>query len=83
MTKFLLPLLLVGAAAPAFAQTSERPLSFERDGVRYTATVKTVGTTTLITGHEVDSGRSFDLRAKNGRVSGTYGTTSVNYTVGR
>ncbi len=83
MTKFLLPLVLVGAAAPAFAGTTQdKPLTFERDGIHYVATVKTVGTVMMISGREVESGRTFDLRAKNGRVDGTYGTSPVSYTIG-
>lgn len=83
MTKFLLPLLLIGAAAPAIAATPDKPVAFERDGVRYVATVKTVGATTVISGYEVDSGKTFELRSQNGRVSGTYGVTPVSYTLGR
>lgn len=83
MTKFLLPLLLVGAAAPALAETQDKPLAFERDGIHYVATVKQVGTVTLISGHEVETGKSFDLRARNGRVDGTYASSPVSYTVGR
>ena len=84
MTKFLLPLMLLGAAAPAVAASArENPVSFERDGVRYVATVKTVGAATVISGHEVDIGKTFDLRSQNGRVTGTYGMTPVSYTLGR
>ncbi len=84
MTKFLLPLMLLGAAVPAVAATpSNQPVTFERDGVRYVASVKTVGTTTVISGYEVGSGKTFELRSQNGRVTGTYGATPVNYTVGR
>ena len=84
MTKFLLPLLLVAGAAPAVAATTnDKPLAFERDGIRYVATVKTVGATTLISGHEVDTGKTFELRTRNGRVTGTYGVSSVNYVLGR
>lgn len=85
MTKFLLPLLLlVGAAAPAMAAPAqETPVAFERDGVRYVATVKTVDGATIISGREVDTGKTFVLRAQNGRVRGTYGTAQVSYIVGR
>lgn len=84
MTKFLLPLLLVTAAAPAIAGTTQdKPIAFERDGVRYVATAKTIGDATLINGHEVETGKTFTLRALNGRVTGTYGATPVSYVVSR
>ena len=83
MTKFLLPLLALTAAAPAFAGTSAKvsPISFERDGVAYVGTVETRGELQLISGREVQTGRSFDLVVRNGRVSGTYGDAQVNYMV--
>ena len=83
MTKFLLPLLALTVAAPAFAETAPKvaPISFERDGVAYVGTVETRGELQLISGREVRTGRSFDLVVRNGRVSGTYGDAPVNYVV--
>jgi len=85
MTKFLLPILALGIAAPALADqvATEKPISFERDGVRYAATVKTVGETMVIDGYEVATGKTFTLRVRKGAVSGTYGATPVNYMVNR
>lgn len=84
MTKFLLPILALGAvAAPAVAAPADQPIAFERDGIRYVATVKTVGETTVIEGRELDSGKTFSLRARNGYVQGTYGANPVSYTVNR
>jgi hypothetical protein len=83
MLKFLAPLALLAVAAPAFADApQDKPFSFERDGVRYVATVKTVGDTMIIRGKD-DNGASFDLRAKNGRVIGNYGSTPLSYSVER
>lgn len=80
MIKFILPVLaLLGAAAPAIA--ADGPLSFERDGVHYVATVKTVGAATLISGSEVETGKHFELRYLNGRVAGQYGAATVRYTM--
>ena len=84
MTKFLLPLLALTAAAPAFATVNASqiaPISFERDGVAYVGTVETRGEMQLINGREVQTGRPFQLVVRNGRVSGTYGDTLVNYAV--
>ncbi|NIJ07463.1 hypothetical protein FHS31_001059 [Sphingomonas vulcanisoli] len=84
MTKFLLPLLALTAAAPAFASqpaADVQTISFERDGVAYVGTVKKVGDQQVISGHEVESGRAFDLVVRNGRVSGTYAAQPINYTV--
>lgn len=79
MIKFALPLLALVVAAPVAAQTQAVPLSFERDGIRYEANVVTEGAVTHITGKEITSGRSFDLKVVNGKVSGRYGVTDVRY----
>jgi len=81
MTKFLAPLALLTVAAPALAEPVTQPLTFERDGIRYVATVRTVGETTFIKGREVGSGTAFELRSKNGRVTGTYAATPIDYIV--
>jgi hypothetical protein len=80
MIKFALPLLAVAVAAPAFAQTQVAPLSFERDGIRYQANVETADNgVTRITGKELGSGRTFDLKLVNGKVVGRYDRTDVRY----
>jgi len=80
MIKFALPLLAVAIAAPAFAQTQVAPLAFERDGIRYVANVETADNgVTRITGKELGSGRTFDLKLVNGKVVGRYDRTDVRY----
>jgi hypothetical protein len=79
MIKFALPALALVVAAPAFAQTQVTPLSFERDGIRYEANVATDNGVTRITGKELDSGRTFDLKLINGKVVGRYDRTDVRY----
>ncbi|MDO6415889.1 hypothetical protein Q4F19_15975 [Sphingomonas sp. BIUV-7] len=80
MIKFALPLLAVAIAAPAVAQTQVAPLAFERDGIRYEANVMTADNgVTRITGKELDSGRTFDLKLINGKVVGRYDRTDVRY----
>ena len=80
MIKFALPLLALAIAAPALAQTQVAPLSFERDGIRYQANVETADNgVTRITGKELGSGRTFDLKLVNGKVVGRYDRTDVRY----
>jgi hypothetical protein len=79
MIKFALPLLVL-AAAPAAAQTQVSPLAFERDGIRYEANVITSDNgETRITGKELGTGRTFDLKLVNGKVVGRYDATNVRY----
>ena len=61
------------AATPAMAE------KMTRDGLTYDYNVRTVGNSTLISGEVVDTGESFRLRVKNGRVSGHMGWRSVNF----
>lgn len=79
MIKFALPALALVVAAPAVAQTQVAPLAFERDGVRYEANVITDNGVTRITGKELGTGRTFDLKLVNGKVSGRYDHTDVHY----
>jgi hypothetical protein len=79
MIKFALPLLAIVAAAPVAAQTQAVPLAFERDGIRYEANVVTDDGVTRITGKELGSGRTFDLKLINGKVIGRYDRTDVRY----
>lgn len=78
MIKFALPVMLL-AAAPAFAQAEVKPVAFERDGIRYQATVRTENGVTYISGKEVDTGRPFELKVANGRVIGRYAGSDVRY----
>lgn len=84
MSKFLLSLVAITAVAtPALAQqpSNATPIAFERDGISYVGTVEQRGSVRLISGHEVQSGRPFELEVRNGRVTGTYGSSHVSYTV--
>jgi len=78
MIKFALPLMLL-AAAPAMAQADVKPVAFERDGIRYQATVRTENGVTYISGKEVDTGRPFDLKVAKGQVIGRYAGSDVRY----
>ncbi|WP_174275008.1 hypothetical protein [Sphingomonas bacterium] len=88
MTRLLLPAMalvtLSAIAAPALADQrapTATPIAFARDGVAYVGTLRMRGETQLISGHEVDSGRPFELIVRRGRVSGTYDATPVSYTL--
>lgn len=72
-TFYALALLSSIAAAPAMAE------SFTRDGVTYDYNVKSVGESTLISGTIVNSGQSFRLRLRDGRVSGQVGVWPVSF----
>jgi hypothetical protein len=72
-TIFALAILSSIAATPAMAE------SFTRDGVTYDYNVKTVGESTLISGTIVNSGQSFRLRLRDGRVSGQVGVWPVSF----
>lgn len=72
-TFYALALLTSIAAAPAMAE------SFTRDGVTYDYNVKSVGESTLISGTIVNSGQSFRLRLRDGRVSGQVGVWPVSF----
>lgn len=77
MSKFMFAILAAAtAAAPALAAD---PITFERDGITYVASVYQKGDVQLIEGHEVQSGRAFTLRVINGRVKGDYAGQPVSY----
>lgn len=74
MKTFLtLAILSSVATAPAMAE------NFTRDGITYDYTVRTVGEATLISGTIVNSGQSFRLRLRDGRVTGQVGTWPVSF----
>ena len=75
---FLLPLAAAAIAAPAFAG---EPIRFERDGVTYIASVSERHGIRHIVGHELASGRPFDLAVVRGQVIGTYDGQTVTYPV--
>ena len=81
MTRILLSVAALAAtlSAPALAETAQS-FKFTRDGISYVAKVRDTGRVQFISGHEVASGRSFDLRVANGRVSGNYAGSPVSYT---
>jgi hypothetical protein len=74
MKTFLtLAILASIAATPAMAET------FTRDGTTYNYTLKSLGQATLISGTIVDTGESFSLKVKSGRVVGQVGSRPVNF----
>ena len=73
-----LPLTLL--AMPAAAQTAQpEQVTFEHDGSRYVYTVKMVGDTKIIDGTETRSGKRFNLRVSDKRVTGTVGDSEVRF----
>ena len=73
-----LPLTLL--AMPAAAQTAQpEQVTFEHDGSRYVYTVKMVGDTKIIDGTETRSGKRFNLRVSDKRVTGTVGDNEVRF----
>lgn len=77
MTKLVLFLAATAAiAGPALADT---PLQFERDGVTYVGSISEHDGAKYITGHEIGSNRTFNLRVVNGQVTGEYGGDYVSY----
>lgn len=76
MTRIVLLSLAAAVATPAFADT---PIQFERDGIRYVASIKQQAGVQHIVGRELISGRTFDLRVAKGRVSGDYAGSRVSY----
>lgn len=73
-----LPLTLL--AMPAAAQTAQpEQVAFEHDGSRYVYTVKMVGDTKIIDGTETRSGKRFNLRVSDKRVTGTVGDSEVRF----
>ncbi|MBA4781108.1 MAG: hypothetical protein MK060_05275 [Blastomonas sp.] len=73
-----LPLTLL--AMPAAAQTAQpEQVTFEHDGSRYVYTVKMVGDTKIIDGTETRSGKRFNLRVSDKRITGTVGDSPVSF----
>lgn len=73
-----LPLTLL--AMPAAAQTAQpEQVTFEHDGSRYVYTVKMVGDTKITDGTETRSGKRFNLRVSDKRITGTVGDSSVSF----
>ncbi len=76
----LLALPLTFLALPAFAQTAEpEKVTFEHDGSRYVYTVKMVGDTKIIDGTETRSGKRFNLRVSDKRITGIVGDSQVRF----
>ncbi|WP_420142398.1 hypothetical protein [Sphingomonas sp.] len=76
MIKFILPIAAL-VAAPALAD----PLVFERDGLKVVGTVDVQGDTRVLRGEDRVSGSQFDLRVKNGYVTGVIDGQRVGYPV--
>jgi len=72
-TFIALTLLSSIVATPAMAE------SFTRDGETYTYEVKESGGDQLIVGRNLSAGQNFTLRVRNGRVSGRYNGSAVNF----
>ena len=77
MIKFVLPAFAI-IAAPALAAAPSNDISFERDGIHFVAQQRTVGQTRLISGREVETGKTFNLRVVNGRIRGVYDAAVVD-----
>lgn len=76
----LLALPLALAALPAALHAAEpEPVTFEHAGDRYVYTVKMVGNDKIIDGTETRSGKRFNLRVSNKRVTGTVGDSQVRF----
>ena len=76
----LVALQLTLLAMPAAAQTAHpEQVTFEHDGSRYVYTVKMVGDTKIIDGTETRSGKRFNLRVSDKRVTGTVGDSEVRF----
>jgi hypothetical protein len=76
MIKFVLPFAAaVLVAAPAFAD----PLVFQRDGLDVVGTVELNGDTRILRGEDRKTGAAFDLRVKNGYVTGIIDGQRVAY----
>lgn len=73
-----LPLALLAVPAAAYAAEPEE-VTFEHDGDRYVYTVRMVGEDKIIDGTETRSGKRFNLRVTNKRVSGMVGTSQVRF----
>jgi hypothetical protein len=76
MIKFVLPFVAAAlVAAPAFADT----LAFKRDGLDVVGTVEMSGDTRILRGTDRNSGTAFDLRVKDGYVTGMIDGKRVAY----
>lgn len=77
MSKLALTLFAAGAiAAPALTKT---PLVFTWQDHKIVGTVDQVGDTQLIEGHDLTTGRTFELRVKNDYVRGEVGGVRVSF----
>ena len=63
-------------AAPAYADT---PIQFERNGITYVGTVSEHDGARYITGRELGSNRTFQLKVAHGGVTGNYAGDEVAY----
>ena len=73
-----LPLALLVQPAAAHAAEPEQ-VTFEHDGDRYVYTVKKVGDLRIIDGTETRSGKRFNLRVSEKRVTGTVGDSQIRF----
>lgn len=77
MTKLVLTALVAATiAAPALAET---PLAFTWEGHKIVGTVSQNGDVQVISGRDITDGNDFQLRVKNGYVTGTVGGQFVSY----
>jgi hypothetical protein len=68
-----------GVVSPAVAE----PLNFKYEGASYTARVTELdGGATRIAGREKNSGASFVLTVRDGRVRGLYGASPISFDLG-
>ena len=76
-----LALTVFAAAAVAAPALAETPYAFTWEGHKFVGTVNAVNGVQLIRGEDLTSGRTFELRVKNGYVNGTVGDQVVSYPV--
>ena len=77
MTKLVLTALVAATlATPALAET---PLAFTWEGHKIVGTVSQNGDVQVITGKDLTDGNDFQLRVKNGYVTGSVGGQLVSY----
>ncbi len=73
-TMFALAILSSVVATPALAEMK----SFTRDGLTYRYEVKDAGDAKIVSGYD-QFGKSFQLKVRNGRVSGRYAGAAMAF----
>jgi len=76
---FKLVLTALAAAAIAAPALCETPMNFTWEGHRIVGSVDVVNGIQIIKGHDLTTGRDFELHVKNGYVRGDIGGIPVAY----